>query len=90
MDNKLFVGNLSWGTTEESLKEFFSKAGEVVEAKIIIDRQSGKSKGFAFVTMADAAGAQKAIAELNNQDLDGRPVRVSEARPPKEKSDFRR
>lgn len=83
MDNKLFVGSIAWATTEEALKEFFAQVGEVVEAKIIIDRQTGRSKGFGFVTMATEEGAQKAITELNGKDLDGRELKVSKALPPK-------
>ena len=80
MGAKLFVGNLSWDTTEASLTEFFSQAGEVLEAKIIMDRMTGKSRGFAFVTMADAEGAEKAKTELNGKELDGREIKVDEAR----------
>jgi RNA recognition motif-containing protein len=83
MTNKLFVGGIAWASTEDSLKQFFSQVGEVVEVKIIKDRQTGKSKGFGFVTMATAEEAEKAINELNNQDLDGRKLRVSEALPQK-------
>jgi RNA recognition motif-containing protein len=83
MSNKLFVGGIAWASTEDSLKEFFSQVGEVLEVKIIRDRQTGKSKGFGFVTMATAEQAQKAIEELNDKDLDGRKLRVSEALPQK-------
>ncbi len=87
MDNKLFVGSIAWATTEEALKEFFAQVGEVVEAKIIIDRQTGRSKGFGFVTMATEEGAQKAVAELNGKELDGREIKVSKALPPKRDND---
>ena len=80
MGNKLFVGNLSWDTTDASLAEFFAQAGEVLEAKIIMDRMTGKSRGFGFVTMADAEGAEKAKAELNGKELDGREIKVDSAR----------
>jgi RNA recognition motif-containing protein len=84
MNNKLFVGNISWDSTEESLKEFFSQVGEVVEVKIIYDRNTGRSKGFGFVTMGSPEEAQKAITELNGKDCDGRELRIDEARPQKE------
>jgi cold-inducible RNA-binding protein len=84
MNNKLFVGGISWNTKEEGLKEFFSQVGTVVEAKIITDRMTGRSKGFGFVTMENEEQAQKAVKELNGKELDGRTLRVSEARPPKE------
>jgi len=84
MENKLFIGGISWDTTEESLKEFFAQVGEVVEAKIIYDRVTGRSKGFGFVTMATAEGAEKAIAELDGKELDGRAIKVAEALPPKQ------
>ncbi|MEA3357473.1 MAG: RNA-binding protein [Patescibacteria group bacterium] len=80
MGNKLFVGNLSWDTTDASLAEFFAQAGEVLEAKIIMDRMTGKSRGFGFVTMADAESAEKAKAELNGKELDGREIKVDSAR----------
>ncbi len=84
MDNtKLFVGGLSWNLRDEDLKAKFSEIGEVVEAVIIMDRMTGKSKGFGFVTMATAEDAQKAIAELNGVEMDGRTITVNEARPQK-------
>jgi RNA recognition motif-containing protein len=83
--NKLYVGNLPYSTNDESLKEAFAAAGEVVEAKVITDKFSGRSKGFGFVTMADEAAAQKAISELDGKELDGRQIRVSVARPMREK-----
>jgi RNA recognition motif-containing protein len=87
MDNsKLFVGNVSWGTTDDSLKAFFEQVGTVVEAKIIIDRRTGRSKGFGFVTMSSPEEANKAVAELNGQDLDGRQIKVTNALPPRENS----
>jgi RNA recognition motif-containing protein len=87
MANKLFVGNLSWGVSEDQLRESFSAFGTVEEAVIITDRQSGRSKGFGFVTMSSEEEAQKAIEGLNGTELDGRAINVSEAR---EKSDDRR
>ena len=81
MNNKLFVGGLSWDTTEESLRAFFAAVGTVVSAVIITDRYSGKSKGFGFVEMSTPEEAEKAKQELNGQALDGRTITVSEAKP---------
>jgi len=76
---KLYVGNLSFETTETELKELFSQSGPVDTVRIITDRDSGRSKGFGFVEMAD--GGDKAIAEINGKDLNGRSLTVNEARP---------
>lgn len=84
-NKKLFVGNLSWGTTEEALEEAFSEAGEVVSVAIITDRDSGRSKGFGFVEMATAEDAQKAVELLNGKELDGRALTVNIARPKEER-----
>ena len=73
---KLFVGGLSWDTNEEGLRNFFEQVGEVVEATIILDRDTGESRGIGFVTMADRKVATRAIKELNGQELDGRSLRV--------------
>lgn len=81
MTTKLFVGSLSWETTDEKLQEFFSQVGTVVSAAVIKDRASGRSKGFGFVEMSSEAEAQEAIQKLNGQTLDGRTIMVSEARP---------
>ena len=81
MNNKLFVGGVAWATTEEGLKEFFSQVGNVVEVKIIIDKMTGKSRGFAFVTMETEEEAEKAINELNGKELDGRGLTINIARP---------
>lgn len=75
---KLYVGNLSWNTSEDGLRDFFAAIGDVQSAKIITDRDTGRSRGFGFVEM-DAADADRAINELNGQDLDGRQLRVNEA-----------
>ena len=80
MSKKLYVGNLSYNTTGDSLKDAFSKAGTVEEASVMIDKMSGRSRGFAFVTMADA-DAEKAISMWNGMELDGRKLTVNEARP---------
>jgi RNA recognition motif-containing protein len=81
MSNKLYVGGLAWATTNESLGSAFAAAGAVVSAQVIVDRMSGRSKGFGFVEMADAAGAQAAIAMWHEKELDGRLITVNEARP---------
>ncbi|MFH1547314.1 MAG: RNA-binding protein [bacterium] len=83
MKNKLFVGSLSWDTTDESLKAFFATVGEVVEAKVITDKFSGKSKGFGFVTMSSDEEATAALEKLNDAELDGRSIKVDYAKPPK-------
>jgi RNA recognition motif-containing protein len=79
MSKKLFVGGLSWGTTDDTLREAFSRFGDIVEAKVITDRESGRSRGFGFVTFAGAEGADAAIAEMNGAELDGRTIKVNEA-----------
>lgn len=83
MNNKLFVGSLAWGTTSEGMREFFTQIGNVLEAKVITDRVSGRSKGFGFVTMETEDLANQAVAQLNGQMLDGRAINVSIAHPPK-------
>ena len=81
MNKKLFVGNISYNSTEQSLQELFSQAGTVESAVIITDRVSGRSKGFGFVEMSSEEEAKKAIELLNEKDIDGRNITVSEARP---------
>jgi cold-inducible RNA-binding protein len=81
MTNKLFVGSISWDSTEDSLKEFFSAAGTVTSASIIMDKMTGRSKGFGFVEMSSEEEAQKAIEELNGKELDGRALVIDEAKP---------
>ena len=90
MATKLFVGGLSWDTTEESLRNFFSGVGTVGSAVIIMDKFSGKSRGFGFVEMSSDEEAQKAIQELNGKALDGRTIVVNEAKPmaPRENRGF--
>lgn len=78
---KLYVGNLSYGTTEESLREHFGQAGSVASATIIRDKMTGRSKGFGFVEMASADEAQKAIEMFHEKEFDGRPLTVNVARP---------
>ena len=76
---KLFVANLPRQTTEDELKEFFSKIGPVKEVKIIMDRETNQSRGFGFVVMSTQEDAQKAIDELNKKELGGRPLVVTQA-----------
>ena len=88
MDNKkLFVGNLPWGITNDSLRELFAQVGEVVEAMVITDRMSGRSKGFGFVTFATEEAAQAAIQQLNEKEVEGRKIIVNVARPKEERRD---
>jgi RNA recognition motif-containing protein len=78
---KLYVGNLPYGTTDGDLQEMFGEFGAVDSAQVIMDRETGRSKGFAFVEMANDQAAQAAINALNGKDLDGRALTVNEARP---------
>jgi RNA recognition motif-containing protein len=80
-NTRLFVGSLSWDTTDESLQNFFAQAGTVVSANVIRDKFNGRSKGFGFVEMSTSDEAEKAKTELNGQTLDGRAITVSDARP---------
>jgi RNA recognition motif-containing protein len=80
MAKKLFIGGLSWDTTDAKLSEFFSKVGTVVSANVVTDRYSGKSRGFGFVEMATEAEAE-AAKKLSGQNLDGRTIAVNEAKP---------
>ncbi len=79
MSKKLFVGGLSWDTNDDGLMRAFSEFGEVTEAKVITDRETGRSRGFGFVTFTDGAAADKAIKEMDSSSLDGRSIRVNEA-----------
>jgi RNA recognition motif-containing protein len=78
---RLFVGNLSFQTTEIDLQDAFEKFGTVTDCKIMMDRATNRSRGFAFVTMGSAEEAQAAIRGLDGQKVDGRPIKVNEARP---------
>ncbi|MBU1017925.1 RNA-binding protein [Patescibacteria group bacterium] len=84
MNKKLFVGGVAWKTTDETLRDAFAQAGTVVEATIIKDRMSGRSKGFAFVEMSTEEEAQAAIDMWHEKELDDRTIVVNEARPPRE------
>ena len=79
MNNKLYVGNLSFNTTENDLHDAFAAHGQVVEANLMVDRESGRPRGFGFVTMSTAEEAQKAIAAMNGASLDGRPLTTLDA-----------
>ncbi len=83
---KLYVGNLSFQTTEQNLNELFSPHGNVHEVKIITDRETQRPRGFAFVTMGDAKGGQAAIDALNGQSFEGRNLTVNEAKPMENRS----
>jgi cold-inducible RNA-binding protein len=79
MGTRLYVGNLSFSSTSETVREAFARIGEVTDVHIVTDRTSGQSRGFGFVTMGSPAEAQKAIESMNGANLDGRPLRVNEA-----------
>ena len=80
MSSKIFIGGLAWATTSETLSEVFSQFGEVVESKVIVDRETGRSRGFGFVTFEDDEAAEEAIKAMDGQVLDGRTIRVDKAR----------
>lgn len=77
----LFVGSLAYATTDDTMKAFFETIGEVERASVATDRETGRSRGFGFVTFVDEANNQKAVDELDGKDLDGRTINVSQARP---------
>jgi len=85
MAKKVYVGNLPFGIEQEKLKELFSSYGEIEEAVVISDRFSGRSKGFGFVTFVNDADADKAIAEMSEKEVEGRQLKVNEARPMRER-----
>ena len=89
MAKKLFVGNLSWNTRDESLFEAFAQFGEVTDAKVITDRETGRSRGFGFVTFADEQAGQDAMSAMDGPELDGRPIRVNEAQERRNGGGFR-
>lgn len=84
----IYVSNLSFNVQDEDLREFFTPYGEVTSAKVISDRETGRSRGFGFVEMSDETSANKAIAELNGGTVDGRTIRVTEARPKEKSNNF--
>ena len=86
MNTKLFVGNLSFDTTELDLQDLFAQAGPVTEVNIVTDRATGRPRGFAFVTMATPEGAQAAITQLSGKNVNGRDLTVNEARQREERS----
>ena len=86
MGNKLYVGNLPFSATDDGLRELFEQAGAVESARIITDRDTGRSKGFGFVEMGNDQEAQTAIGALNGKEIDGRSLTVNEARPREERS----
>src|SRR5215469_7936262 len=86
MNTKLFVGNLSFNTTENDLQDAFAAHGVVTEANLMTDRATGRPRGFAFVTMSSPEEAQKAIDAMNGANLDGRNLTVNEARPKEERA----
>ena len=81
MSQNLFIGSLAYATTDDGLKAHFEQIGEVASARVITDRETGRSKGFGFVEYTDEANNQKAVDELNGKELDGRAINVSLARP---------
>ena len=85
MARKLYVGGLSFDTTDETLRAFFEQVGKVDSASVVTDRFSGRSRGFGFVEMATAAESRKAIGDLTGKTLDGRTITVDEARPPQQR-----
>jgi len=88
MENKLFVGNLPWAATESDIRAHFSQGGEVVSVEVMMDKFTGRPRGFAFVTMGNAQQAQDAIAKTENIDFMGRPLKVNVARPREERPSF--
>ena len=80
MGNKLYVGNLSWGIDTDQLHEIFAEHGDITDAIVLTDRDTGRSRGFGFVTFATADMARAAIEALDGLEIDGRPLRVNEAR----------
>ncbi len=90
MDNKLYVGNLPFNTTEEDLRGMFAQAGNVVSVSLIKDRDTGRSRGFAFVEFSTQAEAEKAVSLFNNTPLENRTLKVNLARPREDSGKFRR
>lgn len=86
MNKKLYVGNLSYATTEDELRSLFAEVGSIASVTVITDRRTGQSKGFGFVEMETEQAAQEAIERLNDYELNQRNITISEARPPRERS----
>lgn len=86
---KLYVGNLAFSVTDADLENLFAQAGKVESARVVIDRETGRSRGFGFVEMADRSEGEAAISQFNGSDLNGRPLKVNEARP-QERQSFNR
>jgi RNA recognition motif-containing protein len=86
MNDKLFVGNLSFNTTENEVQDAFAAHGTVMEANLMVDRMSGRPRGFGFVTRSTAEEAQKAVEEMHGKSLDGRPLTVNLAKPREDRS----
>lgn len=86
----IYVSNLSFNVQDEDLREYFGDYGEVSSAKVIMDRDTNRSRGFGFVEMPDESAAQKAIKELDGAQIDGRPIRVNVAKPREERSNTKR
>src|SRR5262245_53382036 len=86
MNNKLYVGNLSYSTTEDTLRELFSQAGNIRSVSVMMDRVTNRPRGFAFVEMETPNEALKAIQLCNGQEVDGRNIKVNEAKPPEQRS----
>ena len=81
---KLYVGNLSWGVTNEQLRATFEEFGTVIDAKVVTDRETGRSRGFGFVEMSSQEEGNSAIKEMNNKTMEGRPLTVNQAQPKSE------
>ena len=89
MSKRIYVGNLPWSVTQEKLNELFAPFGEVEEALVIANKYTGRSRGFGFVTYKNDADADKAMAEMNEKDVEGRRLVVKEARPSREEGEFK-
>lgn len=85
MNTKIYVGNLSYRTGEDQLSQHFGKFGQVSSVVIVMDRATSRSKGFGFITFENAAAANQAVQEMNGKEIDGRTIKVSIAKPPKER-----
>lgn len=88
MGTKLYVGNLTYGLSSSDLEQLFSEFGEVRSAQVVMDRETGRSKGFGFVEFGDAQSAANAIDTMNGKEINGRALTVNEARPREERSSF--